>query len=174
MKIAPLIGLTLLATHANAFDAWGFHSGMSEDQASAVARQQGYEAFVPAWPPSTQRFHNLSFSRKGADGSYELGYMASFCDGRLMWLSHDYKPGIGTLFELINELKATYGEPVAATSSSVITEGHARSIDFNFHPKPDDVASIAVNLNLQNETDFGIQVIHKTGMTGCAGPAPTR
>jgi hypothetical protein len=152
MKIAPLVGLALLATHANAFNVWGFRSGMSEDQTIAVARGQGYEAHVPG-VLSTPRFHNLSFTQKG---TYEL-VIATFCDGHVIGLGHEYK--------------ASYGEPVVHTSSTVITEGRARTMKFNFHPKPDDLVSIDVNINMQDEKDFTIQVFHEIAEMKCAGPA---
>jgi hypothetical protein len=48
---------------------------------------------------------------RAANGTDKIGYGASFCDGRLIWISHDYKANIGKLFELLSDLKSSYGAP---------------------------------------------------------------
>ncbi|HVN43675.1 MAG TPA: hypothetical protein VMT66_00365 [Steroidobacteraceae bacterium] len=165
MKIAPLLMLPLMIGQSYAFDAWGFRSGMSEEQTAAVARRDGYKARRST--TDTARFHSLWFFRRGANGTDEIGYGASFCDGRLTWVSHDYKANIGTLFELLSELKSSYGAPTVETSSEVRAEGRVRSIDFNFRPRPDDVTEVAAVLSPNTDTAFGIQVIHHNTEMGC-------
>jgi hypothetical protein len=39
MRIAPLLALALVVPQAEAFDAWGFRSGMSEAEVDTVARR---------------------------------------------------------------------------------------------------------------------------------------
>jgi hypothetical protein len=41
------------------------------------------------------------------------------------------------------------------------SEGRARSIDFKFTPKQNDVVYIASNQNFSDDASFGIQVIHQ-------------
>lgn len=159
LRIAPILVLPFALSQASAFEVWGFHTGMTQQQVASVARQQGYDVVKPENTPT--RWQNTSYSRKLQSGTYELGYLAGFCDGHLVWLSHDYKGNIATLFELLEELKGTYGAPSVSSSSQVVTDGRIRAISFEFHPRPGDIAEVAVTLNMQDDTDFGIQVIHK-------------
>lgn len=160
MKIAPFVVLPLVTLPAMAFDAWDFHSGMSPEQVAAVAARLGYDSPLQI-VEQTVRFQEFSYSKKAS--VYEIGYVAAFCDGRLYWLSHDYAANnMGTLFELLNELKPVYGTPTVNTTSSVATEGRVRTIRFEFSRRPDDVASLSVHLNLRGDTEFGISVAHET------------
>jgi hypothetical protein len=43
MKTAPLFVLPVMIAQTYAFDVWGFHSGMSEDEAAAVGRRNNTE-----------------------------------------------------------------------------------------------------------------------------------
>lgn len=166
MKITPLLLLPFLASGAVAFDIWGFHSGMSEVEATAAARQQGYE--VSAQINSTKRFHIVSFSTRPTNGAPQVGYIVAFCDGRLTWINHQFATqNIGTLFEILNDLGPTYGTASATSKSTMTTEGRVRSIDFKFPPKPDDVASISVTLSAQGDTNFGFSVIHESAQKTC-------
>jgi hypothetical protein len=49
MKLAPVLVLPLMIGRAFAFDAWGFHSGMLEAQAVALARIRESRARSPVW-----------------------------------------------------------------------------------------------------------------------------
>src|ERR1700757_2142820 len=123
--------LPLVSLSAGAFDVWGFRNGMRQEQVEALARQQGYDTRV-AGPNSTPRFENVAYSRKTPGGTFEIGYVAGFCDGHLAWLSRDYKGNMATLFDLLQDLKSTYGVPTSEPSSSMMPEGRARSLTFGF------------------------------------------
>jgi hypothetical protein len=164
MKVTPLLLLPFLASGALAFDVWSFRSGMSEEQATAVARQQGFDLSVQLIG-STKRFHSVSFSRST---NRDLGYIAAFCDGRLNWLSHRYTTqNMGMLFEVLNDLRPTYGAGSITSKSTMTADGRVRLIEIKFPPKPGDVASISVILNAQGDTDFGFSVIHEIAQTTC-------
>lgn len=167
MKIASLLALPLMIGQSFAFDVWGFRSGMPEAQATAVGRSEGYEPREDTTDTVTPRWRHLWFVRRGAKGADDVGYSASFCGGRLISISHDYKANVGTLFELLSELRSNYGAPTVETYSAMVTEGRVRSIDFKFKPKPDDVTEISAVLQPDTDTVFRIQVIHHNTEMGC-------
>lgn len=156
--VSPLFLSLMLVAQAHAFDVWGFRSGMKQDQVDAIARQQEYHSKRAS--PQTKGLVNVWYTRKTAGGPYDVGYIASFCDGRLIWLSRDYKGSTGTLFEVLHDLQATYGAP---TVESVKLEGQARSLNFNFPVRDQqDSVSISMSFDESSDTDFSLQVIHKT------------
>lgn len=168
MKIAPLLLLPCIIDQAHAFDVWGFHSGMSEEQVIALAHREGYEVRMPSGELAIlPRSRFLSLIQRGAQSVPEPVYITGFCDDKLTWVSHGYKSNIAILFDLLNDLKAKYGEPKADTASQVLSGGQARGINFNFRPKPDDVVSIEVTLDMNTDTSFGIEVEHHNTQMVC-------
>jgi hypothetical protein len=105
--------------------------------------------------------------QQGVSGPDRLDYAATFCNHALTWISREYKPTTGMLFELLGSLKEGYGEPTVQTVSSLWAEGRARTLHFRFRAKPDDNLTIAVNLQLNTDTAFGLQVYHEIDRMRC-------
>jgi len=164
-QIALTLVLSVAAMRANSFDAWGYRSGMTEAEASAVAKEYGLEVH-PSSFGATHRFHSVMF--QSPDSAHaSLFYIASFCDDRLTWISHSYQADMGTLFAVMSDLSASYGTPTVNTKSSMADDGPIRSLDISYRPRSDDLVKIAVNLAFHSDTNFGIQVIHEVANTNC-------
>jgi hypothetical protein len=156
--------LVLLApvSPAGAFDAWGFHSGMSISQAASAAEQQGLT--VRPWDAKPgAHYRNVTYSTPDAP----TDYIAGFCDGRLVWLSHDYKPTAGMLYDVLEDLQKSYGKPTLDANSTLVAEGQVRSLDFYFPARPADLAHVGVNFHFGSEDHFGIQVMHQVAKATC-------
>ncbi|HVN45986.1 MAG TPA: hypothetical protein VMT66_12220 [Steroidobacteraceae bacterium] len=159
--LALLVLLTAVSP-ANAFDVWGFRSGMSVEQATATAERQGYSTHAWDAQPGA-RYKTFTYST-AADPT---AFIAGFCDGRLVWLSHDYKSTMVMLFDLLDDLKKNYGTPTVQTYSQLVAQGQVRSVNFNFPPKPADVPQVGINLTLDSDNGFNIQVMHSTARAVC-------
>ena len=81
---------TLLASRAFAFDVWGFHNGMSLEDAEGHLRQLGYDIVAAIPNPTSDGFFSRVYSKKLPGGGSETGYFAAYCDGHLVSIALDY------------------------------------------------------------------------------------
>jgi hypothetical protein len=159
------LGLSVDTERAQAFEAWRFKNGMTQEQAIAVADQQGYELPHPK-DPSTVGFQKLTFVPKGSrapDGSFSRndGYELAFCGGHLVAVSREYKPTMSNLMVILDSLSRQYGTPTVEASPELLIPGPVNSMEFEFRETPDDNVSIWIDLSPNSETEFNIQVTHQ-------------
>jgi len=160
---ALFLGLSVDAEPGQAFEAWGFKSGMTQEQAIAVADQQGYAQPNPQ-QPSAVGFQHLFFGPKAIrvpDGSLNLnGYGLAFCRDHLVSINLEYKPTMGNLMDILESLTHQYGSPTVEASAEILNDGRLRSMKFKFPPKPEDNVWVSINGSQNSETEFNIQVFH--------------
>lgn len=160
MRFAGLVILPLLAMRAVAFDVWGFHNGMSLEDAEGHLRQLGYDIVAAVPNPTGSGFFSRIYSKKLLGGTFEAGYFAAYCDGRLVSIARNYpSENMGTLYDILKDLKATYGRSMASIGSSA--DGQHRMMDFETGNRPDDMVRVDVILNAGDARDFEVRVFHQ-------------
>jgi hypothetical protein len=127
MRIFVLAAALCLANDATAFDFDGFRSGMTLEQAKAVAAKAGYVA--RAEPDVDGGYYFI----RQKNEELEIGYSMAFCNGRLGWLSVVLSPGtFEKLADTLSEMSASLGTPTATESSQSTHNGQLRTISFHF------------------------------------------
>jgi hypothetical protein len=155
--------LVIFAASAQAFDVWGFQDQQSISQATSVAAQLGYTI---ALDDHKEPFRTVGFYRSAKEADAGLGYVGSFCNDRLMYISQLTKGTMGNFVDGLQDLKPIYGKPSIDTSSVTLAPGRYRWLQLEFTPKPKDKVAVMVRTTPGSETDFRVEVSHGAG-DGC-------
>ena len=157
----------ILCAPAQAFDAWGFHTNMSIQQATSEAVQLGYRVTVDN---REEPFRTIGFYRTTAEGEAGIGYVGSFCNGSLIDITQFIEGTMGGFVDVLRELRHTYGRPSIDMSSDMLPDGRYRWLKVEFEPKQDDKVFVLVRTTPGSDTEFRVSVSHAIG-GGCARAA---
>lgn len=156
----------LLSVAAQAFDVWGFQSQISISHAKSVAAQRGY-SYVIGGDDGKELFHTVGFYRDAAEGEAGIGYIGSFCDGRLIGITQFTKGTVGSFVDVLQDLRHVYGKPAIDMSSEMLADGRYRWLKLEFEPRLSDKVDVMIRTTPGSETAFRLSVSHGTG-DGCS------
>jgi hypothetical protein len=132
MRVGPMtvaLALCVMSMPAQSFEVFGFHAGMTVDEARSAAEANAY--VVQTWTDLRGQNGGLVVRRRAAGTEGEM--IIGFCHGRLANLSRKVGIGLGNLVGALSEPLSRYGLPKVTSSQQATPDGDAAvSISFRW------------------------------------------